>query len=104
MIYAFWNYVNLFVTNIIQAGLEQVFTLLCSCQLKRPDLALSLIAAGGNFLLIVACSIGFLRNRPQAREWAQFVCGGVLVLAYFAVIIATTGPEYIVVFKRALGL
>ena len=104
MISAFWNYLNLFVTNFIQAGLEQVLTLLHSGQLKRPDLALSLIAAGGHFLLIGACSTGFLRSRPRAREWAQFVCGGVLALAYFAIIIVTTGPEYIVLLKRAFGL
>jgi hypothetical protein len=104
IISAFWNYVNLFVTTFIKAGVEQLLDLVQTGQLKRPDLALSLIAAGGNFLLIIACSIGFIRRSPRGPEWGQFVGGGVLAVGYFVAIIITTGPQYIGLLRRVFGL
>lgn len=104
IISAFWNYINLFVTTFIKAGVEQFLYLLQTGQLKRPDLALSLFAAGGHFLLIVACLAGFLRRSPRAREWGQFVGGGVLAVAFLVTIIITTAPQYIRVLKRTFGL
>ena len=88
----------------VKAGVEQLLDLLQTGQLRRPDLALSLIAAGGHFLLIVACSAGFLRRSPQSGEWGQFVGGGVIAVAYLAVIIITTGPQYIGLLQRVFGL
>jgi hypothetical protein len=103
IISAFWNYINLFVTTFIWAGVEQWLGLLQTGQLKRPDLALSLIAAVGHFLLIIACLAGFLRRSPRAREWGQFLGGGVLAVIYFAAIILTTGPQYIGLLKRVFN-
>jgi hypothetical protein len=78
IISVFWNYINLFVTTFIKAGVEQLLELRQTGRLKRPDLALSLIAAGGNFLLIIAC--------------------------YFVATIITTGPQYIDLLRRVFGL
>src|SRR5262245_41994841 len=52
IIAALWNYTNLFITNFIRAGLQQLSTLLQTGQLHRPDLLIAVIAAGGHFLLI----------------------------------------------------
>jgi hypothetical protein len=104
VISAFWNYINLFVTTFIRAGVEQLLGFIQTGRVTRPDLALSLIAASGHFLLIAACMVGFLRNRPKLSEWAQFVGGGVLAVAYFIVIIVTTGPQYIPLLRRVFGL
>jgi hypothetical protein len=95
VISTFWNYINLFVTTFIRNGVEQLIAFIQTGRIARPDLALSVIAATGHFLLIAACLVGFLRNRPSARECAQFVGGGVLAIAYFTLIIVTTGPQYI---------
>lgn len=100
---AFWNYINLFVTTFIRAGVEQLFGFFQTGQITRPDLALSLIAATGHFLLIAACLAGFLRTRPQARQWAQFMGGGILAIGYFILIIVTTGPQYIPLLRRMFG-
>lgn len=104
VISAFWNYINLFVTTFIRAGVEQLLGLIQTGRITRPDLALSLIAATGHFLLIAACLVGFLRSRPMARDWAQFVGGGVFVVVYFILIIITTGPQYIPLLRRVFGL
>src|SRR5262245_20404561 len=56
----FWNYINLFVTTFIAAGLRQLWALLSTGHLARPDLFIAVIAAGGHVLLIVGCAAGFL--------------------------------------------
>jgi len=104
IIAAFWNYINLFVTTFIKTGLEQSLILFQTGQLQRPDLALAVFAAGGHFLLIIACLAGFLRQRPGVRHWGQFLAGGALAVGYFVVIIITTGPQYIGLLKRAFRL
>jgi hypothetical protein len=104
VIAAFWNYINLFVTTFIRAGLEQLMTLVRTGQLQRPDLLVAVIAAAGHFLMIVACLVGFLRTGPNLRRWGQFLGGGVLAVAYLVAIIFTTGPQYIPLVKRVFGL
>ena len=104
IIAAFWNYINLFVTTFIKAGLQQLSTLLRTGQLHRPDLLIAVIAAAGHFLLIIACLAGFLRTRPEARRWGQFILGGVLAVGYLVIIIITTAPQYTGLLKRVFRL
>jgi hypothetical protein len=96
----FWNGINLFVTTFIAAGLHHLWISLSSGRISRPDLLVALIAAGGHVLLLVGCAAGFLRRRPGGGDWARFIAGGVLAVAYFAGIILTTGPQYIPLLKR----
>lgn len=100
----FWNYTNLFVTNFIAAGLSQLWLLLTTGALRRPDLLVAVIAAGGHVLLVLGCLAGFLRRRPSAREWGKFLAGGVIAVAYFVAIIVTTGPQYIPLLRRVFGI
>ncbi|HSB17093.1 MAG TPA: hypothetical protein VLE22_21765 [Bryobacteraceae bacterium] len=104
IIAAFWNYINLFVTTFIKAGVQQFSILLRTGELPRPDLLIAVVAAAGHFLLIGACLAGFLRTRPELRQWGQFVGGGVLAVGYFALIIITTGPQYVGLLKRVFHL
>lgn len=104
LIAAFWNYVNLFVTTFIKAGLDQLATLFTSGSLPRPDLAIAVVAATGHFLMIVACVAGFLATRPDRRQWTRFVGGGVAAVAYLVAIIFISGPQYIPLVKRVFGL
>jgi hypothetical protein len=104
IIAAFWNYTNIFVTTFVKAGLQQISLLVRTGQLHRPDLLIAVITAAGHFLLIIACLAGFLRTRPGARRWGQFVAGGALAVGYFAAILVTTGPQYIGLLKRILRL
>ncbi len=97
---AFWNYVNLFVTTFVKAGLEQTSILLQTGKMPRPDLLIAVVAAGGHFVLIIACLAGFLRTRPKARQWVEFWAGGTLAVGYFVGIVITTGPQYIGLLRR----
>ena len=104
LIAAFWNYTNLFVTTFIAAGMRQLSVLMTTGQLKRPDLLIALVAAGGHFLMILGCLAGFLRLRPDGGQWVGFLCGGVLAVAYFAAIIVIAGPQYIQLLKHTFHL
>ncbi len=65
---------------------------------------ISFAASGiSSFLMIVACAAGFLRRRPNARQWGEFIGGGILAIGYFVLIIVTTGPQYIGILKRLVG-
>lgn len=96
----FWNYINLFVTTFLKAGLQQLSILLRTGQIDRPDLLIAVIAVAGHCLLMIACIAGFLRTRPGARAWGRFIAGGALAIGYFVAIITTTGPQYIGLLKR----
>ena len=104
LIAAFWNYTNLFVTDFIKAGIEQLGLLIRTGEVPRPDLLVSLAAAGGHFILIVGCVAGQLRMRPTARQWGEFVGGGVIAVGYLILIIITTGQQYIPLVKRVFGM
>jgi hypothetical protein len=100
---ALWNYTNICVTSFVKDGLEQLSILIQKGHLNRPDLLVAVIGAGGHFLVIAACLAGFLRLRPSARQWGQFLGGGAIAIAYFVAIIITTGPQYIPLLKRCSG-
>jgi len=87
IIAAFWNYLNLFVTTFISAGLEQVSILLHTGSLPPPDLLIAVFAAAGHFLLIIGCLAGFVRTGLTFGRLGQFVAGGSLAVSYFALII-----------------
>jgi hypothetical protein len=97
-----WNCLNLFVTHLFQKGAVQFWSLLRTGQfwillrtghVSRPE---TMTVTGGgvaHFLLIVACMAGFLQLRPRGKQWGQFFAGGILALAYFALIIAIAAPR-----------
>jgi hypothetical protein len=51
-----------------------------------------MVMVGGvdHFLLIIGCMAGFIQLRPGIKQWGQFFAGGLLALAYFALIIVTS--------------
>ena len=93
----FWNFLVLLRSPVGQA--------LVHGGVQRPDVALQLFAALGHFLIIIGCLVGFARIRPAAREWGQFVAGGVLVIGYLLAMAALVGPpEAMEHIKHALWL
>jgi len=104
IIAAFWNYLNLFVTTFISAGLEQVSILLHTGSLPPPDLLIAVFAAAGHFLLIIGCLAEFVRTGLTFGRLGQFVAGGSLAVAYFALIIVLTGPQYIGLLRQLFHL
>ncbi len=88
----FWNALSLFVTHLIQAGAGELESLLRTGHVNRPDTLMVFFAGIGHFILIVACLAAIFRSTDN-RRWWKFAGGGVLVLAYFALIVAVARPR-----------
>jgi hypothetical protein len=88
-----WNSLQLFITHLAQVGARMLWILVSTGQLRRPDTLMVFVGTIGHFVLIVGCVGAFRELRPGKKEWWQFVLGGVLVLAYFGVIVATMLPR-----------
>ena len=50
------------------------------------------VAGVAHFVLIIACLDAVIHSQ-NGRKWRKFVLGGVLALAYFAVIVALARPR-----------
>jgi hypothetical protein len=81
-----WNSLQLFITHLVQAGAHELWILISTGQLRRPDTLLVFVGAIGQFVLIVACLVAFRQVHPGKKQWWQFLAGGLLVLAYFGAI------------------
>ena len=88
-----WNGLNLFVTHLFTTGAGLFWAFIRTGQVSRPDTLMVFIASLAHFLLIISCMAGFLLQRPGRRQWAQFVSGGLLVIAYMALIIFLAAPR-----------
>jgi hypothetical protein len=88
-----WNCLNLFVTHLFQKGAIQFWSLLCSGHVSRPETMAVTVGSVAHFLVIIACMAGFLQLQPRRKQWGQFFGGGILALAYFALIIAVAAPR-----------
>jgi hypothetical protein len=97
-----WNCLNLFVTHLFQKGAVQFWSLIHSGQfwfllrtgqVSRPETMTVMVGGAAHVLIIVACVAGFLHLRPRGMQICQFFGGGVLALAYFALIIAIAAPR-----------
>ena len=99
IIAAFWNYMNLFVTDFVASGLRELSLLLMTGELPGPGV-IAVVAAAGHFLLIFGCLALFLHLRPRVKLWGQFLAGGVLAVGYLVLIVITTSPQYLDVLRR----
>jgi hypothetical protein len=88
-----WNAMSLFVSHLMQAGAIAVWLSLRTGQLH--DLVPMMVALGGvgHFILIAAALIALVGHNTEPRKWWKFVGGGVLSIAYFALIISFTQPH-----------
>lgn len=88
-----WNCMNLFLTHLFGAGIGVLLALVRTGHLDRPDTLMVLLGGAAHCLLIVACMAGFLELRPRGKQWGQFFAGGLVSLAYMALIIVTMAPR-----------
>jgi hypothetical protein len=84
-----WNSLEWLGPHLIQAGAHELWAFLTTGHTRRPDTIMVFIGGIAHIVLIVACVAAFRQLRPGKKEWRQFLAGGLLVLGYFAVIVAT---------------
>jgi hypothetical protein len=88
-----WNSLNLFVTHLMFAGAVAFWSFLRTGHTHRVDTIMVLLGGLAHFVLIVACMAAFFHSGPGKKDWGKFLGGGVLVLAYFGMIVATMAPH-----------
>lgn len=98
---AFWDYANLFVTNFLHAGIEQMHTLIRTGHIARLDQFIAVPAWAANALLLTACICGYVQiARKSWGDLARFAGAATLSTAYFALIMALFQPRYLGIFPR----
>jgi hypothetical protein len=88
-----WNFLSVFITHLFQTGLRELYVIVHTGHVTRPDALTVMIGGVGHFILIFGCMAGFLRLQPNKKHWLQFVGGGFMVMAYMALIIFIAAPR-----------
>ncbi len=88
-----WNGVSLFVTHLIQAGAVAIWSSLRTGHIHQLDTMMVTLGGVGHFILIAAALFAIVRHNAETRKWWKFAGGGVLSVAYFALIVAFARPH-----------
>ena len=88
-----WNCLEFFGPHLIQAGAVLLWTFLHTGQVRHVDTMMVPLAAIGHLILIFACLTALFNQTTGTRRWWKFLVGGVLVLGYFALVVAIARPR-----------
>jgi hypothetical protein len=88
-----WNGMGLFITHLIQAGAAAFWLSLCTGHVERLVPMAVTLGGIGHFILILATILGVFRFNAETRKWWKFAGGGVLSIAYFALLVAFFRPH-----------
>ena len=88
-----WNSLNLFLTHLAQAGVIVFLAFLRTGEVRRLDTMMVPVGCIGHFVLIIACLAAFFERKTDKNKWWKFPGGGLVTLAYFALIIIIARPR-----------
>jgi hypothetical protein len=88
-----WNCLEFFGPRLIQAGAVLLWTFLHTGQVRHVETMMVPLGAIGHLILIFACLTALVNQTTSTRKWWKFLLGGVLVLGYFALIVAIARPR-----------
>jgi hypothetical protein len=88
-----WNCLEFFGPQLIQAGAVLLWTFLHTGQVRHVETMMVPLGGIGHLILIFACLTALFNQTTGTRKWWKFLVGGVLVLGYFALIVAIARPR-----------
>ena len=88
-----WNCLEFFGPHLIQKGALLLWSFLRTGQAPHVETMMVPIGAAGHLILIFACLAALFNRAKDPRKWWNFLAGGVLVLGYFALIVAIARPR-----------
>jgi hypothetical protein len=88
-----WNGIEWSGPHLIQAGAYEFWAFLSTGHLHRPVTPMVFIGAIAHIVLIISCVAAFKQTNRGKKQWLQFLAGGLLALAYFALIVAVLRPH-----------
>jgi hypothetical protein len=89
----YWNSLNLFVTHNIQRGAVAFGSFLRTGQMRELVPMMVMLGGIGHFVLIIACLAALLDRRINDKKLWKMVAGGVVALAYLALIVIVARPR-----------
>ncbi len=87
-----WNCLEIFVAHLMQAGAVMFWSFLHTGHVEHLETMMVPLGGIGHFILITAC-LALFNQTTDNKKWWKFLAGGVLVLGYFAVIVAIARPR-----------
>ena len=87
-----WNSLNLFITHLAQAGVGVFLQFLRTGRMQRLDTMMVPLGCIAHFILIIACLAALLDPRTGPKKWQKSAAGGLLALAYLALIVIVARP------------
>jgi hypothetical protein len=87
-----WNCLEIFGPHLMQAGAVMFWSFLHRGRVQHLETMMVPIGGIGHFILIFAC-LAALNRATGSKKWWKFLAGGVLVLGYFAAIVAIARPR-----------
>jgi hypothetical protein len=88
-----WNCLEFFGPHLIQAGAVMFWSFLHTGQVQHLETMMVPIGGIGHFILIIACLTALFHQTTDTKKWWKFIAGSVLVLGYFALIVAIARPR-----------
>jgi hypothetical protein len=88
-----WNCLEFFGPHLMQAGAVMFWSFLHAGQVQHLETMMVPIGGIGHFILIIACLTALFHQTAETNKWWKFIAGGVLVLGYFALIVAIARPR-----------
>ncbi len=88
-----WNCLEFFGPHLIHAGAVMFWSFLHTGQVQHLETLMVPIGGIGHFILMIACPTALIHQTTDTKKWWKFIAGGVLVLEYFALIVAIARPR-----------
>lgn len=88
-----WNAMSLFVTHLIQTGTLAFYASLRAGHIEQPVPMMVALGGMGHFILLAAALVAIARYNAEHRKWWKFAGGGLLSIAYFALLVALFRPH-----------
>lgn len=88
-----WNGLQLFITHNMQRGAILFWSFLRTGHARQLDTMMVALGGLAHFILIAACISAFLNRYRTHRSWWKLLGGGLIVLAYFGLIVAIALPR-----------
>lgn len=88
-----WNSLELFGPHNMQRGMVLFWSFLRNGQGRQFDTMLVPLGGLGHCILLAACTFAFFEQEKSRRSWWKLIAGGVIVLAYFALIVVIALPR-----------
>jgi hypothetical protein len=90
---AAWNCLEFFGPHLLQVGAVMLWSFLHTGQVRHLETMMVPIGGIGHFILMIACLTALFHQTTDTKKWWKFIAGGVLVLGYFALIVAIARPR-----------